>query len=54
MENIVLAWPAKLSHVEFPRQVTLCLPKEEEELQNRPDGKAELPQDARFDGMNHF
>ena len=44
----------KVSHPYFQRQVTLCWLKADKEPQNRPDGEAKLPQEVRFDGMNHF
>ena len=44
----------EISHREFRRLVTPGLLEADEELQNRPDGEAELPQNVRFDGINHF
>ena len=34
--------------------MTLCLLKTKEEPRNIPEGEAELPQDVRFDKVNHF
>ena len=57
--TVVAAWriycrigQQKVSHLKFRRQVTLCLLKADEEPKNRP--KFELPQDVRFDKINHF
>ena len=59
--TVVAAWriycrlgQQKISHLEFPRQVTLCWLKADEETQNRQDGEAEFPQDVRFVRVNHF
>ena len=34
--------------------MTLCLLKADEEPRNRPDSETEIPQDVRFDRINHF
>ena len=59
--TVVAAWriycqigQQKVYHLEFRRQVTFCLLKADEEPRNRPEGKPELPQDVRFDKINHF
>ena len=44
----------KVSHLEFWKQVTLCLLKADEKLRNRPEGEFELLQEVRFDKINHF
>ena len=54
MEDILPNLPAKGISLEFRRQVTLCLLKADEETRNRPDSESELPQDVRFDKINHF
>lgn len=46
--------PDKLSHLEFQRHVTLCLLKDDVHHPRTPGGAASLPEDVRYDGMNHI
>lgn len=46
--------PAKLSHLEFRRHVTLCLLKVDIAHPPRPSSTAALPGEVRYDGINHM
>ena len=59
--TVVAAWKIhcqigdkKITHIDFRRQVTLCLLKVQQHRETESSVAAELPLDVRFDGINHF
>ena len=59
--TVVAAWKThcqigdkKITHIDFKRQVTLCLFKVQQHREIESIVAAELPLDVRFDGVNHF
>lgn len=61
--SVVAAWKIhcktnekKLSHLDFRREITLCLLKldEPKTINVGPTTSSNLPGDVRFDGVNHF
>ena len=44
----------KITHIDFRRQVTLCLLKVQQHREIENSVAAELQLDVRFDGVNHF
>ena len=59
--TVVAAWKIhcqigdkKTTHIDFRRQVTLCLLKIEQHHEIESSVTAELPLDVHFDVINHF
>ena len=59
--TVVAAWKIhcqigdkKITHIDFRRQVTLCLLKVQQHHEIESIVAAELTLDVRFDGVNHF
>ena len=59
--TVVAAWKIhfqigdkNITHINFRRQVALCLLKVQQHHKIESSVAAELPLDVRFDGINHF